>query len=110
MFETLSISETGIVTGAFTEGLLVREGPRAPPRGKPRLLDRVRNVVRARHLSPRTEKAYVGWTKRFVIFQGKRHPEQMREREINQFLSYPAVKKKVSASIQRQALSALIFL
>ncbi len=108
MSEAYSIAEAGIVTDI--EGLLVRERPPAPPRGKPRLLDRVRDAVRTRHLSPKTEKAYVGWTKRFVVFQGMRHPEEMREREINQFMSYLAVKRKVSPATQKQALSALIFL
>ncbi len=113
MPETVSFGEAGIVSGPLAapdEAWLARERPATPPRGKPRLLDRVREAVRTRHFSPLTEKAYVGWTKRFVIFHGMRHPEQMREREINQFLSNLAMEKKVSASTQRQALSALIFL
>ncbi|MCC6348859.1 MAG: tyrosine-type recombinase/integrase [Candidatus Eisenbacteria bacterium] len=55
-----------------------REGPSAPP---PRLLDRVRSAVRARHYSPRTERAYVGWIRRFILFSGKRHPAAMGEKD-----------------------------
>ncbi len=69
MPETVSFGEAGIVTGplAAPDGAwLARERPATPPRGKPRLLDRVREAVRTRHFSPFTEKAYVGWTKRFV--------------------------------------------
>lgn len=78
--------------------------------GAPRLLDHVRNSVRARHYSLRTEEAYVGWIRRFILFHGKRHPNEMGEEEINAFLSSLATKEKVSASTQTQALSALLFL
>ena len=77
---------------------------------EPRLLDRVRAAVRLRHYSRRTEKAYVGWTRRFILFSGKRHPSEMGEAEISRFLSHLAVAGKVSASTQNQALSALLFL
>jgi site-specific recombinase XerD len=76
----------------------------------PRLLDQVRAALRVRRYSRRTEKAYVGWIRRFVIFSGKRHPRQMGKAEITRFLSYLAVRRKVSASTQNQALSALLFL
>jgi integron integrase len=76
----------------------------------PRLLDRVRDSVRARHYSIRTEEAYVGWIRRFIVFHGKRHPNEMGETEINAFLSHLATDAKVSASTQTQALSALLFL
>lgn len=76
----------------------------------PRLLDRVRQVIRARHYSRRTEKAYVGWIRRFILFHGKRHPTEMGEAEITSFLSYLATQRRVSASTQNQALSALLFL
>jgi integron integrase len=82
--------------------------PQSPAR--PRLLDQVREAIRTRHYSPRTEKAYVGWIKRFVFFHGKRHPADMGEAEITQFLSSLATKDRVSASTQNQALSALLFL
>ena len=76
----------------------------------PRLLDQVRDALRTRHYSRRTEKAYVGWIRRFVIFNGKRHPREMGEAEITRFLSHLAVKRQVSASTQNQALTALLFL
>jgi len=77
---------------------------------KPRLLDRLRTALRARHYSLRTEEAYAAWVRRYVVFHGKRHPTEMGEAEINAFLSDLAVRKKVSASTQNQALSALLFL
>lgn len=77
---------------------------------KPKLLDQVRDVIRMRHYSRRTEKAYVGWIRRFILFHNKRHPSQMGEKEISRFLSALAVESKVSASTQNQALNALLFL
>jgi integron integrase len=77
---------------------------------KPRLLDRLRAALRARHYSLRTEEAYVAWVRRYVLFHGKRHPDEMGEAEINAFLTDLAVAKKVAASTQNQALSALLFL
>lgn len=77
---------------------------------KPKLLEQVREAIRSRHYSCRTEKAYVGWIRRFILFHGKRHPAEMAEAEINAFLSHLAVEKHVSASTQNQALSALLFL
>jgi integron integrase len=95
--------------GALSGSLAVREGdPPAPP--KPRLLDRVREAVRARHYSRRTEKTYVAWIRRYILFHGKRHPSEMGPVEITQFLSWLAVKGKVAASTQNQALSAILFL
>jgi integron integrase len=76
----------------------------------PRLLDRVRAAVRTRHYSRRTEEAYLGWTKRFILFHRKRHPAAMGPDEVNAFLSHLAVDGNVSASTQAQALSALVFL
>jgi integron integrase len=77
---------------------------------KPKLLDQVREAIRMRHYSVRTEEAYVGWIKRFIFFHGKRHPLEMGQQEITQFLSALAVKEHVSASTQNQALCALLFL
>jgi len=74
------------------------------------LLDRVRELIRTRHYSPSTEKAYVGWIRRYVLFHGKRHPATMGSREVTAFLSDLATRRKVSASTQNQALSALLFL
>lgn len=76
----------------------------------PRLLDRVRLALRSRHYSRRTEDAYLGWIRRFIIFHGKRHPAEMAEHEINAFLTHLAVDGRVSASTQNQALAALLFL
>ena len=76
----------------------------------PKLLDRVRNAIRVRHYSPRTEEAYVMWIRRFILFHGKRHPSSMGAEEVNAFLSHLAVDRTVSASTQNQALAALLFL
>jgi integron integrase len=84
--------------------------PFAHAAASPKLLDRVHLALRARHDSPRTEEAYVGWIKRFILFHNKRHPTEMAEAEINAFLTHLAINKKVSASTQNQALSALLFL
>ena len=81
-----------------------------PPPGQPRLLDRVRQAIRARHYSLRTEEAYVGWIRRYIFFHGKRHPETLGTQEIAQFLSDLAIRGKVSASTQNQAFSALLLL
>jgi len=76
----------------------------------PRLLDQVHIAIRARHFSWRTEKAYIGWIKRFIHFHGKRHPIELGEAEVTAFLSALATRDKVSSSTQNQALSAIIFL
>ena len=89
--------------------LLVRESPEGPKR-PPKLLELVRMVIRSRHYSRRTEKSYSGWIKRFILFHGKRHPREMGEGEITAFLSHLATKRRVSASTQNQALSAILFL
>jgi integrase len=75
-----------------------------------RLLDRVRDAVRTRHYSRRTEEAYVTWIRRYIIFHGKTHPAQMGASEISRFLTWLAVDRRVSASTQNQALSGLLFL
>jgi integron integrase len=77
---------------------------------KPKLLDQVREAIRMRHYSIRTEEAYISWIKRFILFHGKRHPLEMGEDEITRFLSALAVHRQVSASTQNQALCALVFL
>ena len=77
---------------------------------KPKLLDQVRTAIRRKHYSIRTEEAYVDWIKRYIFFHNKRHPQEMGEREIEQFLNHLAVEKNVAASTQNQALSALVFL
>jgi len=82
----------------------------APYLPAPRLLDRVRVAIRTRHLSPRTEEAYVFWIRRFIVFHGKRHPVEMAAPEVTAFLSSLAVQGRVAASTQNQALCALLFL
>jgi site-specific recombinase XerD len=77
---------------------------------QPKLLDRVRHAVRVRHYSRRTEEAYVTWIRRYIVFHQKTHPSQMGGREISAFLTWLAVRQRVSASTQNQALSALLFL
>jgi hypothetical protein len=76
--------------------------------GAPRLLDRVRAALRTRHYSRRTETAYIGWIRRFILFHNKRHPTQMAEPEINAFLSHLAIAGGVSASTQNQALASRV--
>lgn len=77
---------------------------------EPKLLDGMRALLRTRHYSIRTEDAYVQWARRFILYQGKRHPSMMGAPEINEFLSHLAVDRNVSASTQNQALSAILFL
>ena len=70
----------------------------------------VRDAIRLKHYSIRTEEAYVGWTTRFILFHGKRHPQEMGVPEIQAFLTHLAVDEHAAASTQNQALSALLFL
>jgi integron integrase len=77
---------------------------------KLKLLDLVRQKIRLKHYSLRTERAYIDWIKRFIFFHHKRHPASMGAPEIRAFLSHLAVARKVAASTQTQALSAIIFL
>jgi integron integrase len=79
-------------------------------RREKKLLDRVRDAIRTKHYSIRTEEAYVNWIKRFILFHDKRHPQEMEATEIEEFLTHLAVDKKVAASTQNQALSAILFL
>jgi integron integrase len=74
------------------------------------LLARVRAAIRVRHYSIRTESTYVDWIRRFILFHGKRHPSDMGEAQVSEFLSHLAVAGNVSASTQNQALNALVFL
>ena len=76
----------------------------------PRLLDRLRGAIRRLHYSRRTEEAYIHWTKRFIYFHGKRHPSELGEAAVTAFLNHLATDRKVAASTQNQALSALLFL
>ena len=78
--------------------------------GQPRLLDQVRDRIRRKHYSIRTEQAYVNWIRRFVLHHNKRHPRDMGAAEVEAFLTHLAVAKRVSASTQNQAKSAVLFL
>jgi integron integrase len=73
-------------------------------------VERVREEIRARHYSRRTEKAYWHWIRRFIFFHGKRHPSSMGAAEVSAFLSWLATSRNVAAATQNQALSALLFL
>lgn len=75
-----------------------------------KLLDQVRESIRLKHYSIKTEKAYVGWIKRFIIFHNKKHPKDMGETEIREYLSHLAIKLNVSSSTQNQAFNAILFL
>jgi len=100
------IERTDVPHGALRMGPIVHTV--APQ--KPKLLDQVRDAIRTRHYSYRTEEAYVGWIKRFIFFHHKRHPAEMGPVEITQFLTALAVDRHVSASTQNQALAAILFL
>jgi len=77
---------------------------------KPRkLLDRVRDMLRVKHYSIRTEKTYVSWIRRYILFHDKQHSKDMGAPEIEAFLTHLAVEENVAASTQNQALSALLF-
>lgn len=83
-----------------------RRGLRPPPR----LLEQLRARIRRLGLSTRTEEAYVGWVRRFILANGKRHPREMGAREVEAFLTRLATQGQVAVSTQNQALSALLFL
>ncbi|OGA70059.1 MAG: integrase [Betaproteobacteria bacterium RIFCSPLOWO2_12_FULL_68_20] len=80
------------------------------PAARPRLLDQVRDAIRRRHYSYRTEETYVHWIRRFIFFTGKRHPRELGAPEVTAFLNHLASERDVAASTQNQALSALLFL
>jgi len=95
----------------FLYGDLLRHDLGALPWVRPpRLLDQVRQVMRVRHYSPRTEECYVQWIARYIRFHGLRHPRDMTAAEVQPFLTHLAVAGRVSASTQNQALNALVFL
>src|SRR2546430_8802623 len=84
--------------------------PAAPKQSKPKLLDQVRQLMRLRHYSLRTEEAYVSWIRRYILFNGKRHPRELDEKHVSQFLTDLAINGRVAAATQIQALNALLFL
>jgi integron integrase len=75
-----------------------------------KLLDQLRQLIRTKHLSIRTEKTYVQWVKRYILYHNKTHPAKLSSHHINQYLTYLAVKKNVAASTQNQALNAIVFM
>ena len=77
---------------------------------KPKLLDQMRHVLRLKHMRLRTEDTYLSWAKRFILFHGKRHPQDMGAPAIRAFLTHLAVHDQVAASTQNGALYALLFL
>ena len=77
---------------------------------EPRLLDRLRDRIRLKHYSIRTEKAYLDWNRRFILFHNKKHPRTMGPQEVEAFLTHLAVKGRVASSTQNQALSAILFM
>lgn len=77
---------------------------------QPRLLDQVRQKIRLKHYSLRTEKTYVHWIKRYIYFHHKRHPRDLNAGHIEQYLTHLAIDRRVSAATQNQALNALLFL
>jgi integron integrase len=85
-------------------------GPERQDGTRPRLLDRVRDRIRRLGMARRTEAAYVGWIRRFILANGKRHPSEMGEAEVEAFLTNLASRWDVAASTQNQALAALLFL
>jgi integron integrase len=106
--------EAPLGTGAADAG-----GPRsdAPSSGwsstraaRPTLVAELRRVLRTRHYSPRTEDTYVAWTRRYIDFHHRRHPRELGARELEAFLSHLAVRERVAAATQNQALAALLFL
>ncbi|MBI4911122.1 MAG: integron integrase [Acidobacteria bacterium] len=89
---------------------LVRQTGEGRTGGEPRLLDRLREELRLRHYSLRTEEAYADWARRFILFHGRRHPRELGGPEVGAFLTHLAVERRVSASTQNQAKAALLFL
>ena len=77
---------------------------------KPRLLDQLREAIRVRHYSYRTEQQYVHWVRRYILFHGRRHPRDLGAPELESFLSYLAIQRHVAAATQAQALAAVLFL
>ena len=77
---------------------------------KSKLIDRIRYIIRMKHYSYETEKTYISWIRRFILYHQKRHPMEMGEQEISEFLSHLAVKEHLAASTQNQALNAVVFL
>jgi site-specific recombinase XerD len=100
----------GLAYAAVDVVPVVAEEPPVYRTESPKLLDRVRTAMRTRHMSGRTEEAYVSWIRRYIRFHDRRHPATLGAEEVTRFLSSLAERRRVSASTQNQALSALLFL
>ena len=96
--------------GKESGGLHEDTGQHDKAKTAPRLLDQLREAIRRRYYSRRTEEAYVHWVRRFVYFSGRRHPRELGESEVTAFLTHLAVERNVATATQNQALSALLFL
>jgi hypothetical protein len=97
-----------LISFAIAQDMTPLSAPDTP--SPPRLLDQVRERLRTKHYSIRTENQYVFWIRRFILFHGKRHPREMGAPEVEAFLSDLTVNGQVAAATQNQALSALLFL
>lgn len=97
-------------TAIITDKRPTMNSPTSGPTQPTKLLDQVSAKLRAKHYSLRTERSYVNWIKRFILFHGKCHPREMGASEVEAFLSYLAAEGRVAASTQNQAKSALLFL
>jgi hypothetical protein len=92
-------------------GIKRRHGNESPDRNetaKPKFLEQVRIILRTRHYSLRTEEAYLGWIRRFILFHGKRHPQEMGGTDVAAFLNYLAGERAVADATRNQALNALL--
>jgi hypothetical protein len=108
--DSATLTQVQSRSSEFTAGTAHACTPAVPDSRPPRLPDAVRQAIRARHLSPRTEEAYVHWIRRFIVHHGKRHPRELGAAEVKAFLTDLAVAQRMSASTSNQALSALLFL
>lgn len=90
----------------MVKAILIKQAPDQ----KVKLLDQVRISLRASHYSRKTEESYTGWIKQFIIYNGKRHPEELGKEEIQKFLNYLAIERHVSSSTQNQALQGILYL
>ena len=97
-------------TGPLARDCIAPHARRAPPAGAPKLLVQLRRALRLRHYSRRTEQAYIQWVRRYIVFHRMRHPAELGDAEVSDFLTDLAVRKRVSAATQNQALGALLFL
>jgi integron integrase len=105
-----------MIAGIFLDNIphshIIQKSSEYRPMEKPpkKLFEQVRDIIRVKHYSYKTEKSYISWIKRYILFHNKRHPREMGGKEIEEFLTYLAIQENVAASTQNQALSAILFL